>query len=245
MTFEEFKKLAANPPKREEDTIFELIQYDVKPLPERRRNHYPKFDVWESRIGYAKNLEAAETLIKNAIEAALKCNTEIYCFHIKEFPIGKVISDGLGVSCRLYDGNGNFLDRTYCSDLDRDFNTEYGRFRGRIAETQRFKTGDIVEVLDGDHVRLAIAMASVISPEWCWEHRESIKTVGGRESTEEEVDRFYIWDSSDDQITVIDGPDFASHEHVSPLFIMPLRYSLSKKLRERYEKYYQSVTKRE
>ncbi|MDE5555563.1 MAG: hypothetical protein K2J10_10335, partial [Muribaculaceae bacterium] len=141
---------------------------------------------------------------------------------------------------------------TYCSGLDRDHGTEFGRFRGRSADAQRFKAGDIVEVLDGDHVRLAVAMGSVISPEWCWERRESIKTeerflntVGGRELTDEEIDQFYIWDCSDDQITVIDGPDFGSHEHVSPLFIMPLRYPLSKKLRERYEKYYQSAVKSE
>lgn len=33
MTYEEFKTLALNPPKRDEETIFEVIEYDVKDLP--------------------------------------------------------------------------------------------------------------------------------------------------------------------------------------------------------------------
>lgn len=235
MDFEEFRELAANPPHRDEETVFEVTEYDVEPLPERRRNHYPKFSVRESRIGLAHTLAEGEALIKEAKKQAAKWQTEIYCFHLKEFPMGEIISGWLGVSCRLYDSKGNCIDRTYCSDLDRDFHTEYGSFRGRPANAQRFKAGDIVEVLAGDEVKLAIAVGPVVTPEWCWERREAIKT-------EYEVDSFYVWDSSDDQITVIDGPDYSWHEHISPMFIMPLRYPLSRKLRERYEKYFQNVT---
>ncbi|MDE6368707.1 MAG: hypothetical protein K2K94_05665 [Muribaculaceae bacterium] len=36
MTFEEFRKLAVNPPCRGEETIFEVIEYDVELLPEYR-----------------------------------------------------------------------------------------------------------------------------------------------------------------------------------------------------------------
>lgn len=248
MTFEEFKALAANPPCRDEDTIFEVTEYDVESLPEHHRNHYPKFSVRESRIGFARTVAEGEALINEAIEQAAECQTEIYSFHLKEFPMGEIISGWLGVSCRLYDSKGKCFDRTYCSDLDRDHGTKFGQFRGRVADGQRFKAGDIVEVLDGDEVKLAIAVGSVITPEWCWERREAIKTderfiktVDRRELTEDEVDRFYVWDSSDDQITVIDGPDYSWHEHISPMFIMPLRYPLSKKLRERYENYFQNI----
>lgn len=249
MTFEEFREMATNLPRRDEETIFEVTEYDVEPLPEWRRNHYPKFRVSKSRIGFARTVADGETLIKEAIKQAAKWQTDIYCFHLTEFPIGKPISGYFGLSCRLYDSRGHCIDRTYCSDLDRDFHTEYGRFRGRVANAQRFKAGDIVEVFYGDEVKLAVAVGAVISPEWCWERMEVIrtderfrKTASGRELTDVEMDERYMWDSTDDQLTVIDGPDYSWHEHISPLLIMPLRYPLSKKLRERYEKYFQNVT---
>ncbi|MDE6795837.1 MAG: hypothetical protein K2J63_11120 [Muribaculaceae bacterium] len=172
MTFEEFRELAANPPRRDEMTIFEVTEYDVESLPERRRNHYPKFSVRESRIGFAQTVAEGEAVINEAIKQAAKQQTEIYCFHIKEFPVGEIISGYFGISCRLYDNEDVCIDRTYYSDLDR----------------------------------------------------------------------FYIWDYSDDQITVINGSDYSWHEHVSPMFIMPLRYPLSKKLRECYEKYFHNAT---
>lgn len=252
MTFEEFIELAANPPRSDEETIFEVTEYDVAPLPERRRNHYPKFSVRESRIGFARTVAEGEALIKEAIVQAAECQTEIYCFHLKEFPVGEIISGYFGISCRLYDSKGVCIDRTYCSDLDRDHGTKFGQFRGRVADAQRFKAGDIVEVLAGDEVRLAVAVDPVVTPEWCWERREAIKTderfrktVNGRELTDAEMDERYMWDSSDDQITVIDGPDYSWHEHVSPLLVMPLHYPLSKRLRTRYEKYFQNIINKE
>lgn len=172
MTFEEFEELVLNPPGRDEETIFEVIEYDVKDLPERKRSHYPKFDVMHYRVGISHTLLEAEVLIRKAIERAKLYNDEIYCYHIKEFPVGELLSvawDDYGESWRLYDSNGRFLDKTYCSALERNHRTEYGRYRGRPVESFRFKAGDIVEVLDGDEVRLAVATGSGRSIEWYWE----------------------------------------------------------------------------
>lgn len=63
--------------------------------------------------------------------------------------------------------------------------------------------------------------------------------------TDEEVEAAYFPDSSDDQIPVIDGPSYFTHEHIHILNIMPLRYPLSKKLRQRYEGYYKAMLKEE
>ena len=38
MTYEEFKALALNQPRRDEETIFEVIEYDVKDLPGDRKS---------------------------------------------------------------------------------------------------------------------------------------------------------------------------------------------------------------
>lgn len=182
MTFEEFREMALNPPKRDMETIFEVIEYDVKDLPGRRRSHYPKFDVRHFCVGYGKTLMEAENIMKKAIAEADAYDTEIYCFHIKEFPIGEYMSfnwEGYGVSWWLYDLDGRLLDKTYCSDLERDHGTPFGHYRGRPEESFRFKDGDIVEVLDGDEVRLAVAAGSPLSVEWGWEVRERIrKRVG-------------------------------------------------------------------
>ena len=178
MIYEEFREMALNPPRRDVETIFQVIEYDVRDLPVHRRCHYPKFDVRHFCVGYGKTLIEAENIMKEAIREAGKYNTEIYCFHIKEYPIGEYMSfnrEGYGVSWRLYDSTGRFLDRTYCSDLELDRGTPYGYYRGRPEESFRFKGGDIVEVLDGDEVRLAVATGSPLNIEWYWELRERMK----------------------------------------------------------------------
>ena len=252
MTFEEFREIALNPPRRDVETIFEVIEYDVEDLTGRRRNHYPKFYVRHFCIGYGKTLSEAENIMKDGIKEADKYDTEIYCFHIKEFPIGEYMSfhwEGYGVSWRLYDSTGRFLDRTYCSDLELDNRTPNGSYRGRPDESFRFKGGEIVEVLDGDEVRLAVATDAPLTIEWYWGLRERIRKRLEEEKqgvvTDVELENAYIADSSDDQIPVIDGPSYSTHEHVHILNIMPLRYPISKKLRDRYEGYYRDMLKEE
>lgn len=255
MTYEEFKALALNPPRRDEETIFEVIEYDVKDLPGRKRNHYPKFDVRHYRVGICHTLPEAEALMYEAIKRAEEYNDEIYCFHIKEYPMGELLDflwEDYGESWRLYDSQGRFLDKTYCSSLECDHRTIYGRYRGRPEESFRFKAGDIVEVLDGDEVRLAVATGSGLSIEWYWEMWQRIKkkegfiyTKDGSEMADDEVEELYFPDASDDQTPVIDGPSYATHDHVHTLNIMPLRYPLSKKLRLRYENYYKAMLQEE
>lgn len=109
MTFEEFKELALIPSKRDVETIFEVIDYDVKNLPGRKRSHYPKFDVRHYRVGLYYTLPEAGSLMHEAIERAGKYHDEIYCFHIKEYLLGELMSitwSDYGVSWRLYDSKG-------------------------------------------------------------------------------------------------------------------------------------------
>ena len=65
MTFEEFRELALNPSRRDVDTIFQVIEYDVKDLQGRWRCYYPKFDVRHFCVGYGKtNIQEIEGEIK-------------------------------------------------------------------------------------------------------------------------------------------------------------------------------------
>lgn len=252
MTYEEFREFALKPARRERETIFEVIEYDGRDLPGRRRRHYPKFDVLHFCVGFGRSLDEAEAVMKKAIAEKGEYEDDVYCFHIKEFPVGEYMSfnwEGYGVSWRLYDAEGNFIDTTYCSDLKEDQDTPFGQYRGRLEESFRFKAGDIIEVLDGDEVRLAVATGAPLNIEWYWNLRERIRRrleeKLQREATDEEVEKAYISDSSDDQIPVIDGPSYATHDHVHILNIMPLRYKLSKKLQDRYEGYYRAMLKEE
>lgn len=257
MTYEQFKNLALNPPRRDEATIFEVTMIEIGTLPDHRRNHYSKFDVTSQRIGYSNTLSGAEKLVKKAIadavierEAAERrldvYNHDIYCFHVKEYPLDVVDENGCynyGISWRLYDSEGNLLDHTWCSSMRRDFCTDFGRFRGRSEDGIRFKAGDIVEVYDQNNgcVRLAVATQSPVSIDWCWAYRNRCLSglTDGNEPTEGD-EWFYGLDFSDDQAAVIDGPGYEYHEHIPTLCIMPLRFPLSDKLRKRYEDYWKA-----
>lgn len=248
MTFEEFRYIAMNPPKRDIETIFEIIEYDVRDLPEHRRNHYPKFGVYHFRVGFGRTLTEAETIIKDAVDEAGKQNREVYCFHIMEFPLGEYIDSGTfwidyGIEWRLYDASGRFLDKTYCSELTRDQYTRFGRFCGRSEESFRFKSGDIVEVLYGDEVRLAVIDGTSSTLEKLWSNRKSKGSIDkNMELVDEEV--AYL-DASDDVIWIIFGPNYFDYDDdwVHILNIMPLRYPLSKKLRDRFKGYYNAMMK--
>ncbi|WP_300804642.1 hypothetical protein [uncultured Duncaniella sp.] len=257
MIFDEFKVLALNPPQREEETIFEVVEYaiDEHLCQTKKKSKYPKFDLRHYTVGFCHTLENAEALIMDAIEDDKKYCTEPYCFYVKEYPVGKFIGhvwEEYAVSMRLYDSKGCMLDRTYCSGMQRDFRTPYGVFRGREKNAIRFKEGDIVEVRDKDEVHLAVIASANMTIERCWELRERWeKKYRGSEkdSAATLVNEFpeedYPVDSSDDQSPVIDGPGYDTHEHIHTLNIMPLRYPLSDRLRKRYGGYYEAMLEKE
>lgn len=255
MTYEEFKALALKPPRRNEETIFQVVEYTVNENLGRRKSLYPEFDLRHKTVGFCHSVAEAEKLITDAIADDIKYKSEPYCFYIKEYPIGAYLGtiwEGYGVSMRLYDSEGRFLDKTYCSAMGRDHRTPYGIFRGRPSESIRFKEGDIVEVRDGDSVHLAVVASSPMTIERGWELRDrwkhkyngtapdcsSVLVDDGKEDG-------FPSDAGDDQSPVIDGPSYDTHDHILTLNIMPLRYPLSDNLREKYEGYYQSMLKEE
>lgn len=252
MTCEEFKQLALTPPRRDEDTIFEITMLEIGFVPERRRELYPKFPVRRVRIGFSSTLAGAEKLIFAAISNAAQQDeaNKICCFHVKEYPLDthdEIGYSNYGTSWRLYDQNGNLIDHTWCSSMERDFDTEYGKFRGRPPESIRFKAGDVVEIYDERNscIRLAIATQSPVDIDWCWRYRERCREELSPGITDNglELGWTYGLDFGDDQVAVIDGPGYEYHEHIQTLNIMPLRFPLSDKLRLRYERFWKAYQK--
>lgn len=248
MTYEDFKQSALNPPRRDEKTIFEVTMLRIGDLPEHRRNHYPNFSVISVRIGFSPSLSGAEELIRTTVSDTVKHDEEgdIYCFHTKEYPVN--VSDSMGcynygITWRLYDSAGKLMDHTWCSSMERDLGTEFGKFRGRTDESIRFKAGDIVEVYDWRKkcVRLAVATQSPVNIDWCWKYRgRCLEELAPNTPDNHELGWYYGLDFSDDQAAVIDGPGYEYHEHIHTLNIMPLRFPLSDKLRRRYEGFWKA-----
>lgn len=241
MTYEEFEQLAMNPLRPDCKTVFVVTEIDMCCLPDRRRSYYPKFDVYRNIVGYSCSLEGAEALMHKAIESTEDVS-EIYCFHIVEHFLDHQEEDE--VSWRLYSNRGELIDHSW---HEACLTRHSSVFRGRPKSSIRFKAGDIVEVLNGNEVRLAVATQSPIDIEWCWEYRNRclMHLAGNIEGKDIESEWYYGLDGSDDQAAVIDGPGYECHDHISSLNIMPLRFPISKRLRERYESYWQVCLKQD
>ena len=251
MTFEEFKELALNPPKKNDETIFEVEGFTIDENQGRKPGQlYPKFHLEKYLIGFSHTIDDSEKLIFDFIDMMKKMISVPYCFYVKEYPLNENLqyfSDGYALSMRLYDSKGNFLDKTYCSALIKDFRTEYGVFRGRESDKLRFKEGDVIEVREGDIVQLGIIASPMLTIDKCWELRnnKNNSSLFSRDHniilSDQELDKYYNVDPGDDQCLVIKGPGYEINNHVHTLNILPLHYPLPDKLRKRYERYYQEM----
>ena len=88
MTYEEFKELALNPPRRDMETIFKVVVYSVNERVYSRRSHYPKFELSHRTIGYYHSVDDSEKIISEIVGDNNKYKSELYCFYIKEYPVG-------------------------------------------------------------------------------------------------------------------------------------------------------------
>lgn len=236
-----------NPPRPDVKTIFTVEEIDICRLPERRKNQYPKFNVYRHIIGYSESVHGAETLMRRAIEVNDDADG-IYCFHINEHLLDMYEHwADYGIAWRIYSNKGQLIDHTWCDSRHYD-EEPYLKFRGRPKESIRFKAGDIVEVLWGDEGHLAVATQSPIDIDWCWGYRGRV--IKGMEKhhmpvTDETIEKEYLLDGSDDQAAVIDGPGYEYHDHIPTLNIMPLRFPLSSRLRKRFEGYWHACLRQD
>ena len=123
-----------------------------------------------------------------------------YAYFIKEFAVDSKTGDYASpLSVRSFDPQGASIDECL-----QDYNL-VNQFKGRNADTIRFRIGDIVEVLEGDRLFTAIVAALPPTPE----------------------DGFKGLDALDDSYTVLPletGP--IDHLHIAPTHTFPLRHPL-------------------
>ena len=200
LRFEEFEKLACRMPDLEGDWIYRLEQTELGDVPE---SPYPKFEVGMTHTYYFRSFDKAESFMRSNHD-----NIQTYRNVISQVPVGKECWQG-GASW-LYDSEFNLIDFTITTEQeDKPYNSH---FFGRPANRQRFEEGDIVEVLDGENVSLALLVANPPDVEWCWH-------VYCRSMEDKHFQQYHL-DYSDDSAIVLEGPDYSYHRHVSPLFLM-------------------------
>lgn len=95
----------------------------------------------------------------------------------------------------LYDKDGKLID---CTNVQKIGTPEETHFFGRSLEKQRFKPGDVAELLDNDKVRLAYIVARTRTPEECW---EIFKQQGAEYSLDYSADSYAIINNDEDHIS--------------------------------------------
>lgn len=200
LTFEQFKALADRQPSLEGSWVYRLTHSTLWGDYE-----YPEFRI--HNIGYLfLSLEEAK---KYMVERLVPENEqyENYRFLIEQVPIGD--AENLIGAAWVYDKDGSLVETS--TTISYGIFPE-SSFFGRSRERIRFHEGDIVEVVDGDNVHLAIVGAEGPTVEWFW-------GLYGRSMIERNKygKGYYGADYSDDCYYVIDAPGCHAHQHVTTL----------------------------
>lgn len=161
MTYNEFIDMAKNPAADIRPSVFALHVYKFS---EGMEPEYPEFDIDESVI-YSLSYSDAQCRMQGL------ANVEnVYCFQIRQLPLGVAIEHYDYSKLWLFDKSGNMIDHSFVSSILADGNSGfYAPSLGRPQETIRFKPGDIIEFLTNqDTVRIGIIICRPISSEALW-----------------------------------------------------------------------------
>lgn len=234
LTFEEFEHLAANIPKRRQKRIFKLIAGTLwHNSIDDRINMYPEYSYTMTTKGFFKTKEEAEKGFSECFEWSKRNSKIILFFKVFEMPLNRISFYGKegnvnAVREYLYDETGREIEHTVCSAVKEDCDTKYDIFMGKPKSHQRFKAGDIVEIIDHGKIKLAVVAHDPIDTEWCYGYY----LRGYKDNS------YYNLDASDDQVAVIDGSGYATHRHVQLCNIMKPHFPVPEHIRKRYQNYY-------
>ena len=203
-TFEDFERLANREPSFEGKWIYRVTQTFYDP---EMKNPYPKFDVDMETNRLFLSFEDARNYLRTHKDES------VYCSWITQIPVGLKNCDHAAEW--LLDNEGNLVDYTTTYTYG---DTIEASFFGRPKNRQRFKKGDLVEVIWKHEIRLAVLTSDVPDVQWCWGvYQRGLKRFR---------DIPYGLDFSDDSAIVIDGPSYYDHAHVSPLSLLKPHFSI-------------------
>ena len=163
-------------------------------------------------LGAYTTLEKAEKAMIRVVKN-WDTDEDNYCFIITERKLNPKPDKEDMVGVRTYLPDGSWYEENM---VGRD-----GVFRGRPKERIRFKIGDVVEVLYGKTVELAIVGNTPPSLEFAEQMRQRRLEKGV-------TDEFFM-DKFDDSYTIYDTHP-GGHTHVESQFVFPTRKPVSEKL---------------
>ena len=188
-------------------TIFELelISTHGTRYPVRKR-------LYNLSLGAYTTLEKAEKAMMRVVKN-WDTDEDNYCFIITERKLNPKPDKEDVVGVRTYLPDGSWYEENMVG--------QNGVFRGRPNERIRFKIGDVVEVLYGKTVELAIVGNTPPSLEFAEQMRQRRLEKGM-------TDGFFM-DKFDDSYTIYDTRP-GGHTHVESQFVFPTRKPVSEKL---------------
>ena len=188
-------------------TIFEieLISTHGTRYPVRKR-------LYNLSLGAYTTLEKAEKAMMRVVKN-WDTDEDNYCFIITERKLNPKPDKEDVVGVRTYLPDGSWYEENMVG--------QDGVFRGRPNERIRFKIGDVVEVLYGKTVELAIVGNTPPSLEFAEQMRQRRLEKGM-------TDGFFM-DKFDDSYTIYDTRP-GGHTHVESQFVFPTRKPVSEKL---------------
>ena len=246
MTFEEFGKLAMNPPYIEQESVYRVDVHCHTKSSKERQPDWTQFEVRRTQSFVYTDLNSAECKLKQIIEDE-ELKDKLYAVYIYQLPIGKDISNDLYQRLWVYDRLGNLNGQSRCTTILEDFNYSSAKFRGHVAYSIRFEPGDIVEVYDRENgmVSLATVIKCPMTVEQCWKERDFIKMSCivdglGADATD---DNYWLYADSD-CYEVINGPDYENNRLNSrtyDVFTPSLPVTIA--IRQRFDDYFHFAMK--
>lgn len=222
MTYEEFIELAMDPPDDIRPSVFVLHIFRIA---QNSEMEYPEFYIEENRLYFTTLDQAKEHLI------GMVGSERIYCFQIRQIPLGIETKVGDYSCLWLYGADGVLLDRSYASSIFDDGNgSVFPPFRGRSDNAIRFNKGDIVEYLSGNgSVKLGVVLYQPCRDKDIW--NRLIKRHKETDITQDTV----CMDYSDDIYIVIDEEYecWGYDQNVPATSILTLSKDIPEDMRER------------
>ena len=129
MTFEEFEKLAMNPPYIEQESVYRVDVHCHTKSSKDREPVGTQFEVRRTQSFVYPDFNSAQCKLKQIIGDEELIDT-LYAVYIYQLPIGKDISNDLYQRLWVYDRLGNLNGLSHCTTILEDLNHSSAKFRG-------------------------------------------------------------------------------------------------------------------
>ena len=241
MTFEEFEKLAMNPPYIEQESVYRVDVHCYIKSSKDREQLGTQFEVRRTQSFVYTDFNSAQCKLKQIIGDEELIDT-LYAVYIYQLPIGKDISNDLYQHLWVYDRFGGVSGLSQCTTILEDLDHPSAKFRGHEAYSIRLKPGAIVEVYDRESgiVSLATVIKCPMTVEQCWKERDFVEMSCivdglGVEATD---DNYWLYADSD-CYEVINGPDYENNRLNPRTYdVFSPTLPINSGIRQRFEDYF-------